>query len=76
MDKINKYLLHTVILKVIFLTCVGPLGAAVNVQNVVDIRLWNNTELVWRLETDILNHDGTFYTDLNGFQVTCQCIDC
>ena len=44
-------------------------GLAVDIHNLVNIKQFNNVELVMRLSTDIGNTYGTFYTDLNGFQV-------
>lgn len=38
--------------------------------NIVDIRGDNNKELVMRIVSDVQSKD-TFFTDLNGFQVTC-----
>ena len=37
--------------------------------NTVDIRNENDIELAMRVQTDIKNPNGEFYTDLNGFQV-------
>ncbi len=48
----------------------GVEGLAVDIHNLVDVTGENNRELVMRLETSVNNKDRTFYTDLNGFQVT------
>ena len=43
-------------------------GQAIEIENVVDIRAMDNKELIMRFSTDI-KHNGTFYTDLNAFQM-------
>lgn len=48
----------------------GVDGQSLEILNLVDVRHENNYELVMRVNTDIQNSDGTFYTDLNGFQVS------
>ncbi|ESO07427.1 hypothetical protein HELRODRAFT_110840, partial [Helobdella robusta] len=47
----------------------GLPGAGFDIMNIVDVRGEGNTEIAMRMQTDVKNNDGTFYTDLNGFQV-------
>lgn len=47
----------------------GVDGLSLDITTVVDIRDQANKELAMRLVTDIQSED-TFFTDLNGFQVT------
>ena len=56
---------HTVRL----LNTTGLLAGAVHIENVVDVREFDNNELIMRINTSVNNEDGHFYTDLNGFQV-------
>ncbi|ELU00266.1 hypothetical protein CAPTEDRAFT_217649 [Capitella teleta] len=46
----------------------GTQGNWVFIENVVNLLGQDNTELAMRLKTNIRNTDGTFFTDLNGFQ--------
>ncbi|KAF7466985.1 Hypothetical predicted protein [Marmota monax] len=46
----------------------GVEGLSLDVSSVVDIRDYVNKELALRIHTDI-DSQGTFFTDLNGFQV-------
>lgn len=63
---------HTSIFQCLF-TCLlhpsGIDGLSLDITTLVDIRDQNNKELAMRLVTDIQSED-TFYTDLNGFQVS------
>lgn len=43
-------------------------GNTVEIRNLVDIGIFDNTEIVMRLKSSIKN-DNVFYTDLNAFQV-------
>ena len=65
--------LQGVVQKVTLHNISGPLGNALIVNNDVNIGteddLWNNKELVMRLETNINNEKNTFCVDLNGFQM-------
>ena len=47
----------------------GVDGLSLDITTLVDIRDQTNKELAMRLLTDIQSED-TFYTDLNGFQVS------
>ncbi|ELT97980.1 hypothetical protein CAPTEDRAFT_227115 [Capitella teleta] len=47
----------------------GTQGNWVFIENVVNLLGQDNTELAMRLKTNIRNTDGTFFTDLNGFQM-------
>ena len=47
-----------------------PEARALDIQNTVDIRHSTNIELAVRIESDVVNSNGEFFTDLNGFQVT------
>lgn len=49
--------------------CPGVEGLSLDVSFLVDIRDYVNKELALRIHTDI-DSQGTFFTDLNGFQVT------
>lgn len=49
--------------------CPGVEGLSLDVSSLVDIRDYVNKELALRVRTDI-DSQGTFFTDLNGFQVT------
>lgn len=51
--------------------CFSPRTAGVYVDNVVDLSSgrWNNTELVLRLDTDVVDTNNRLCVDLNGFQV-------
>lgn len=46
-----------------------PEARALEIENTVDIRHSTNTELAMRIESDVVNSNGEFFTDLNGFQV-------
>lgn len=48
--------------------CPGVEGLSLDVSSLVDIRDYVNRELALRVRTDI-DSQGTFFTDLNGFQV-------
>lgn len=48
--------------------CLGVEGLSLDVSSLVDIRDYVNKELALRIHTDI-DSQGTFFTDLNGFQV-------
>lgn len=48
--------------------CPGVEGLSLDVSSLVDIRDYVNKELALRIHTDI-DSQGTFFTDLNGFQV-------
>lgn len=48
--------------------CPGVEGLSLDVSSLVDIRNYINKELALRVRTDI-DSQGTFFTDLNGFQV-------
>lgn len=54
-----------------FVLCPGVEGLSLDVSSLVDIRDCVNKELALRLHTDI-DSQGTFFTDLNGFQVMPQ----
>lgn len=43
-------------------------GLSLDMASLVDIRDYVNKELALRLHTDV-DSQGTFFTDLNGFQV-------
>ena len=52
---------------------VSPLGVdsqILNILNTVDIRSTHNQELIMRIKSGIHNPERTYYTDLNGFQVS------
>lgn len=49
----------------------GVEGLSLDVSSLVDIRDYVNKELALRIRTDI-DSQGTFFTDLNGFQVMPQ----
>lgn len=44
-------------------------GGALEIRNLVDIRNMDNSEIVIRMSTGIVSRE-TFYTDLNGLQVS------
>ena len=46
----------------------GPDGTGLQIDNEVDIRHFDNSEIAMRLTTDLKSGDH-FYTDLNGFQM-------
>lgn len=48
--------------------CLGVEGLSLDMAFLVDIRDYVNKELALRIHTDI-DSQGTFFTDLNGFQV-------
>ena len=48
--------------------CAGVEGLSLDMSSLVDIRDYVNKELTLRVHTDI-GSQGTFFTDLNGFQV-------
>ena len=63
------HIIHTSLTsKVRIYNTTRPLGLAIAVENVVDMRDLNDKELVMRLSTDILTN-GTFYTDMNGLEI-------
>jgi len=45
----------------------GPDGTGLQIDNDVDIRHFDNSEIAMRLNTDLKSGDE-FFTDLNGFQ--------
>ncbi|KAK2168413.1 hypothetical protein LSH36_17g13000 [Paralvinella palmiformis] len=47
----------------------GLQARAVHIENIVDVREFDNQELIMRINSSIKNNDEHFYTDLNGFQV-------
>lgn len=49
--------------------CPGVEGLSLDLSSLVDIRDYVNKELALRIRTDI-DSQATFFTDLNGFQVT------
>ena len=57
------------------LISVGADGTALSIQNILDIRNFQNKELVMRIKSDVRNSDRVFYTDLNGFQVSFTIIE-
>ncbi len=48
---------------------------SISIVNLVDIKSEVNKELVMRIKSDVRNGD-TFFTDLNGFQVSCSSRSC
>ena len=67
----TKLLLDTYGCIFLDVSCLGPLGMGVHLENTVDINHahWNNRELAMRVETDVRDDHHTFCTDVNGFQV-------
>ena len=53
------------------LCCTGIESTYLEIRNLVDIRNTSNCEVGLRFETDVLNRERVFFTDLNGFQVSC-----
>lgn len=52
---------------------VGSDGMGVHIENLVNISngtMWNNKELIMRIETDVKDSDNQLCVDLNGFQVS------
>lgn len=46
----------------------GADGTGIQIDNNIDIRKYDNTEIAMRLKTDLKTND-IFFTDLNGFQM-------
>lgn len=47
----------------------GVCGAALHIDNVVDLASMDNKELIMRVTSPSIDNGGTFFTDLNGFQM-------
>ncbi len=47
----------------------GEAGKELYVKNTVDLRNVRNSELIMRLETDVVTPNESFYTDHMGLQV-------
>ncbi|KAI0220195.1 Alpha-mannosidase 2 [Lamellibrachia satsuma] len=47
----------------------GLCGAALHIDNVVDMSVVDNKELIMRVTSPMIENGGLFYTDLNGFQM-------
>ena len=47
----------------------GLCGAALHIDNIVDMRTMNNKELIMRVTSPTIENNDIFYTDLNGFQM-------
>ncbi|KAK3092289.1 hypothetical protein FSP39_000825 [Pinctada imbricata] len=58
-----------IIQKVTLYNTTGLLGKGLVIENIAAIRRHNNTELILRLETDVIDWNHGICTDLNGFQM-------
>ena len=63
------HVLHTIIEhNLVIVNSSGELGAAIEINNIVDLHSMDNKEIIMKINSDIENKDKTFYTDSNGFK--------